>query len=199
VVALELGDFARACELYEESLSLYREVGDKWGAAGALNGLAAATRSEGDLAATMELFQESLHLFDDTGDARNSALALLNLADLARDTGDLDKSASYYRDAIAGFEAIAFDAGIADGLAGLAGVAASEGRFAVAAQLRGAVEKWRSGEASAALLESERYRADVEAIRAALGDAEFDAHKQEGSERSLGELIAAASAEPARG
>jgi predicted ATPase len=198
VVALELGDFERACELYEESLSLYREVGDRWGAAGALNGLAVATRSGGDAGGAMEPFQESLELFEATGDARNSALALLNLADVARDTGDLDRSAAYYRDAIAGFEALDLDTEVADGLAGLAGVLASEGRFAIAARLLGAASKWVSGKTEAALFESEQVRADVGSIRTALGDDDFNASWAAGRELSLGTIIAETSAEPAR-
>ncbi len=46
-VAFDRGDFDRACQLFAESVSLYRDAGDRWGAAGALIGLAAGKSSPG--------------------------------------------------------------------------------------------------------------------------------------------------------
>ena len=174
-VALEMRDFGRACELFEESLRLYRAAGDTWGTAGALTGLGTALLSTGVAAEAPALFEEALALFQETGDIRSSGVTLLTLADAARDRGELDQSAALYREAMSGFQEIGAHAGVADCLAGLGGILASGGRFEPAAQLLGAAIAQLPDEEADGFTQSERYQADAEAIRAALGESAFTA------------------------
>jgi predicted ATPase/class 3 adenylate cyclase len=174
-VAHTMKAFDRVVALFEESLELYRETGDRWGAAGALNGLALAAIHQGDTAAAVAQFAESAELFRAAGDTRNAALALLSLADAEKETDDLDASAEHYRHAITGFQAVGEPSGVADGLAGLAGVLARKGETEAAARLLAASTAGLGDEEALALIQSEHYRADADAIRAALGEERFTA------------------------
>ncbi len=184
-VALEMSDYGRACELFEESLRLYREAGDKWGSAGALTGLGTSLLNTGGAADAPALFEEALVLFQETGDIRSSGVTLLTLADAARDRGDPDQGAAYYREAISGFQAIGARAGVADGLAGLGGILSSEGRFDAAAQLLGAAAAQLPEEEADTLTRSGRYPADVNTIRAALGERAFESAVEAGRALSI--------------
>ena len=187
-----MDDFARAASLFAESLGLYRELDDPWGAAGALSNLALATRGRGDVAAAIAMFAESVQLFRETGDARNTAYALIGLADTEKLTADLDASAEHYREAIAGFDAVDDAPGVADGLAGLAGVLVRQGDAETAARILAAATTSLPAEPAHTLAASPSYRADTAAMRAALGDDRFAEAWASGQLLSLDAAVAAA-------
>jgi Flp pilus assembly protein TadD len=56
------GGSARATALYEESMDLFREQGDKQSLAGGLNNLAMLVYSQGDLRRAAELIEEAIAL-----------------------------------------------------------------------------------------------------------------------------------------
>jgi tetratricopeptide (TPR) repeat protein len=124
--------------LYEESLNLYRDIGDRWGAAGALLGLAGAKHHQGDALGAAVLLEESLSLFRQVGDLRNAALATLNLADALRDSDDLEQAVTYYREALAAFAEINDRERVRMVCWGLGSVLVRQGAFREAARLLGA-------------------------------------------------------------
>ena len=130
-VAFDRGEFARACQLFSESVSLYRDAGDRWGAAGALIGLAVANHRQGDPPRAAALLEESRSLFREVGDMRSAALVALNLADALRDSDDLAQAVVHYRDALAEFAAADDRARVAQGFLGLGGVMVREGNSSV--------------------------------------------------------------------
>ena len=75
-LAFEQGDYPAAQTLYEESLAVWRELGDRRGAAGLLGNLALVARECGDLVAARTLAQESLTLSREVGDQGRVADAL---------------------------------------------------------------------------------------------------------------------------
>jgi predicted ATPase/class 3 adenylate cyclase/Tfp pilus assembly protein PilF len=188
-VALQMGDFERAATLFGESLELYRTVSDPWGAAGAMINLALAARDQGDTSRATALFAESLELFRETGDTRNSALALLSLAETERLMANHEASAAHYREAIAAFRDVDDPLGVADGLAGLAGVLHLSGQSETAARVLAAATVSLPGDAARSLTESEQYRKDREAIRAAVGAERFAALSAEGKSTSLDDKL----------
>nr|MBA3449624.1 hypothetical protein [Chloroflexia bacterium] len=97
---------------------------------------------------------------------------------------------AYYREAIPGLQATGTHAGIADCLAGLGGILAREGRFDAAAQLLGAAVAQLSAEDADVLVHSERYEADADMIRAALGNAGFTAALETGRALSVEAALA---------
>jgi len=64
---------------YEEGLALFREGGDKWGAAYALANLGVAALQRGELERASALIEESFSLYKELGDNAGVALALINL------------------------------------------------------------------------------------------------------------------------
>jgi Flp pilus assembly protein TadD len=73
------GDYEKATELYEESMDLFREQGDKQGLAHCLNNLAMMVYSHGDLGRAAKLTEESVALLRDLGARGDVALGLCNL------------------------------------------------------------------------------------------------------------------------
>jgi predicted ATPase/DNA-binding SARP family transcriptional activator len=85
VLAADQGDYARARALHEESLALWRSVGDVGHVAEALNNLGSAVQQQGDHRAARLLHEESLTLWRVQGDVHGIAGALNQLACIARD------------------------------------------------------------------------------------------------------------------
>jgi ATP/maltotriose-dependent transcriptional regulator MalT len=75
--------------MYENSLSLCREIGDKRGAVRAMLNVAIVLSREGDLAGARKLHEESLAIRREIGDRRGAAVALINLAQVLLDQGDV--------------------------------------------------------------------------------------------------------------
>jgi len=81
------GDY-RAPE-FEETLALYRETGDQWGVARALNALGAARHALGEYQEAKRLYRESIDQFRRIGLAAEAWPAVNNLAGIALVEGDL--------------------------------------------------------------------------------------------------------------
>ena len=88
-LAAQQGDYPAAAELYEESLALRRELGDKRGTANLLNNLGVLARFEGDLATARARYEESLALLRSLSDRAAVGQALNNLGLVLRYQGDL--------------------------------------------------------------------------------------------------------------
>jgi Tetratricopeptide repeat len=69
-----------ARELYEQSLSIFRKLGDKWGVAGCLVDLGNLAREQGDEKKSRLHFAESMKLFQELGQKRGIARVLDCLA-----------------------------------------------------------------------------------------------------------------------
>jgi predicted ATPase/class 3 adenylate cyclase len=88
------GDYTRAVEDLEASLSLYREVGDRSGEAYALCFLGWIALERNDLEQAERLLEESLALSRETGTARAISLVLNALSGLADYLGDSGRAAA---------------------------------------------------------------------------------------------------------
>jgi predicted ATPase/DNA-binding SARP family transcriptional activator len=82
------GDFPRAAESMEESLTRFRRLDDKQGEAYALNALGNLARSTGDFERGRDLLERSLVLREEIGDRRGSGITLGCLATLLARSGD---------------------------------------------------------------------------------------------------------------
>src|SRR5260221_5159003 len=83
-----LGSLDRAEELCEQSLALYRELGDTSGIASCLHLLADIAWGRGNLAVSRALGEESLMLFRERDDNRSVAYLLYHLGGLAVEQGE---------------------------------------------------------------------------------------------------------------
>ncbi len=122
------GRVAQARRIYEESVRVFHEVGDRTREAKVLNNLAALI-GENDLAATASLLQRSLAIKREIDDAQGMALTLANLASVRRTQGDNREARGYLAEALAIDRRLGDAHGTAQVLRGTAEIEIDEGRF----------------------------------------------------------------------
>jgi non-specific serine/threonine protein kinase len=131
-MARALSDFSRARTLYEESLSLYGELGIQRGVAGALGNLGMVSCDQGDYPAAMALHEQSLAIWRELGDQRGIARTLMALGNVVYSQGDEAASESLYEQSLAIERELGDQRGIAIVLHNLGKVAAYRHDHAVA-------------------------------------------------------------------
>ena len=77
-----------------------RQLGDRWGAALALNNLGVAARARGDLADAASLCEESLEQFRALGDRAGIAMVLSNLGMVAEEESTPVEAAGFYDESL---------------------------------------------------------------------------------------------------
>jgi tetratricopeptide (TPR) repeat protein len=87
------GEYGRAAELLEQSLSQHRDMVAQGRITAhdcgpVIQELAMVARERGDFARATALWEECLELYQSVGDRESSAVAFLGLSDIARDQGD---------------------------------------------------------------------------------------------------------------
>jgi len=133
--AWEQGDHERARELFEESLTLRRAVGDTSGVAASLNGLGMVAWRQGAYARSAALLTESLTLQRKLGHAWAIAATLSNLGILTLQQGDHLRSAMLFEESLALRHHLKDALGIADVLSNLGVVALHRGEYSRAIKL----------------------------------------------------------------
>jgi len=92
-----LGEFERGLELYEQSMAVFRELGDEHGVAHMLHRFAIDASRQGASDEARRLAEESLEASHRLGDRKGEALALTNLGIVAQREGDPDRAIELYR------------------------------------------------------------------------------------------------------
>jgi predicted ATPase/DNA-binding SARP family transcriptional activator len=90
----------------QESLAIWRELGDDARVASTLSDLGSAAHFRGEYPLAQALYTEALGLAERTGDAHRTGQALSGLGRLALHQGDLDKATGYYTQSMARFREI---------------------------------------------------------------------------------------------
>ncbi len=129
------GDYGRALTLFEESLALYRQAGDKSGIAYVLNALGVWAAFQGDDVKAKPLYEESLALRRELGDKWGIAQTLQNFAFIALTESDYTRAAAHYNEAIALWREVGDIRGVARMQSGLAKIARRQGDYEQAAAL----------------------------------------------------------------
>lgn len=86
------GDHTTARSMHEESIEIWRELGDKKSLVGALNALGQVYFSEGDFEKARWYFEEGFHIEEELGERRDS---LHNLGIVFYELGDYTSAASF--------------------------------------------------------------------------------------------------------
>jgi predicted ATPase/class 3 adenylate cyclase len=86
-LAHQQGDYLRAGELHEQSLRLFRAMGDKLGEARQLNALGEIAQHLGDYGRAIQLHEDSLSIRREISDNEGIAVSLRQLGVIARDRG----------------------------------------------------------------------------------------------------------------
>ncbi len=138
MVAAETGGDQQA--LLEQSLEIFREIGDTRGTAEVLNMLGEIKRAQGDDYVASQLYEESLVLWQSLGDEQYIATVLHNLGRVAEHREDSQRAASLLLDSLTRFQDLHINNGVALCLRGLAGVAVARDQPEVASRFLGAAE-----------------------------------------------------------
>ena len=129
------GDYVAARALFEESLALWREIGDKRGIATALNDLGWVAWRQGNYAAARTLSAESLALWKDLGERQGMATALTNLGWLAHHQSDYAEARALFEESLTLRRALEDTRGVAFSLALLGWAWSKQGAYSHAAGL----------------------------------------------------------------
>ena len=131
-LAFMQGEAAQAVALYEESLALYRGLGQSQGIAGALALLGQATQARGEAARAHALLAESLAQFEELGDARGIVSVLMILGLGAQEPGDEARTRVLLEAGLARLRALGATGGLPGGLIALGWLAFRQGDVAAA-------------------------------------------------------------------
>jgi predicted ATPase/transcriptional regulator with XRE-family HTH domain len=138
--AMQQGDYAAARGLCEESLAVFRALGQPYGISQALNYLGDLARLQGDYAEAAAHYAESLPLLRQASVKSDIASLLHNLGYVALAQGDTKRATALFGEGLALQREIGHQQGIAECLAGCAAVAAVQRQGERAARLFGAAD-----------------------------------------------------------
>jgi predicted ATPase/DNA-binding winged helix-turn-helix (wHTH) protein/Tfp pilus assembly protein PilF len=134
-LARHQGDNAAARALFEQSLAIYRELGDRQRIAFSLNNLGVVADDQGDYPAARALHEESLAIQRELGDKWSIAMSLHNLGVLASDQGDHRAARALHEESLAIRRELGDWQGIGDSLNSLGSSASEQGDYAAARAL----------------------------------------------------------------
>lgn len=95
------GDYASARSIYEQSLTIGKELGDKQIIGDALNGLGHVALGQGDYASARSLYSTSLKAYRELSNEGHVAGSLNNLGEVARCQRDYQLARSLYEESLA--------------------------------------------------------------------------------------------------
>ncbi|HEY7295614.1 MAG TPA: AAA family ATPase, partial [Dehalococcoidia bacterium] len=171
-IAFEQNDLALSRRLLEQSLMAYQRQADRWQIGVTLVDLGNVALSDDDIDGGRACCDEALTLFREVGAEALAAIASLALGHAERLAGAYTKAARRYAESIERFVSAGARRLTVCGVAGIAGCALQQGRFADAARLLSAsiaVPNTQAGTLDR--LTPVLFGADVAAVRAALDDS----------------------------
>ena len=194
LVAYLRNDYAAARSYLDESLTRFREATSVPGIESALNRLGDLARCQGDYDRAGQLYIESLTLFREMGDKDEIPSLLHNLGYVARHRADYLQALALFKEGLAIQWETGNQAGVAECLAGVAGVLAAQGQAERGARLFGAAEALRET-VGAALWPANRIEHDrsLALLHESLDEATFAAAWAAGrmmsTERAIAEAL----------
>ena len=106
-------DYRGEVPLFNESLEIYQELGDRRGMAIAMNAIAIVHKDQGEFVESRRMFEEICAIWMDLGDSLPHARALSNLASILKEQGDIVAALARYDEALAIFRQLGDDQGVA--------------------------------------------------------------------------------------
>ena len=116
---LNLGQYPKAIEFYQQSLAIKKELGDRQGQANSLNNLGNAYLNLGQYPKAIKFHQQSLAIFQELGDRQGQASSLGNLGLAYRNLGQYPKAIEYHQQSLAIFQELGDRQGQASSLGNL--------------------------------------------------------------------------------
>jgi predicted ATPase/Tfp pilus assembly protein PilF len=129
------GDYERAGELTDESLSLYRQLGDEQGISRSLHALGVSHLEQGRYEQARALVEESLTLNRELRDPWAIAMSLATLGKVAHEQGDYQRAAQLYEEVRVLFQELGVKDAYATTLNNLGRLACDQGDYGGATRL----------------------------------------------------------------
>jgi len=193
-VQLVLGNLEQAQALYEEAAVRARALGENWTLSFALSNLGEVARTQGQYDLAGKYYEECETLLRETGDIGDLARFVHNLGYIAQHEGDFARAESQFRKSLTIFRRLGNRRGIAECLAGLAGLKARQGEAQWGATLLSAAESLIQSIGGAWWpADGVEVEANQEIIRSALSESELTAAQKEGKAMTLDQALAFAS------
>jgi predicted ATPase len=193
---LGLGNHEQARVYHEEALAEARLIDENWLISFALNNLGEVARTQGQFDLARKYYEECVMLLQDTGDKGDMARFVHTLGYITQHEEDFELAESQFRKSLKMFRRLGNRRGIAECLAGLAGLKAQQGQTEWGATLFSAAESLLkvTGGAwwPADRVEVERNR---EMMQTALGADKFAKAQKTGEAMNMDQAIAFASNE----
>ncbi len=167
------GDYDKTIARLRKSLALSRQVGDKYLAAQALNGLANAICDQtADYDQARPLYEQSLALSQQIGDQFGIARALVNQGAMTFDLGDYAEAQRLYQASLSIYQELDYGPGLSAALNNLGQVSSELGQYASAQeQIQKSLDiKRETGEPNA-IIHSLLHMSAVTRKRGALGES----------------------------
>ncbi len=188
-VALD-GDPAQARAQYDEGVAGFREVGDRWGEAYALDSLGVMLGRLGQPEEAVSVHEQALVISRGLGDDRGVARALAHLGDVAARTNDLEHARKLYLESLEIRRSLGDMPGTASTVEKLASVI-TETDARGAAVLLGAAERVRDLiRAPVPRAVREEYEAFRRTVQEILGEGPFEEARAEGRRLSTEAALA---------
>jgi RNA polymerase sigma factor (sigma-70 family) len=189
VVAHAQGDRHGARKLFDDAIRRLHAVHAQHYAV--LQGMARLAADDGRSDQARRLFEEALELTRGSGAKGGTAQALQGLAEMARVEGKAELAARLHSEALELWHELGSIPGAVGSLEAIAGLHGDAGRYEHAARLLGAAKASRNLNGYARVpWEAGRYESDLAAVRAAIGEREFDAACTAGAALSIAEAVA---------
>jgi predicted ATPase/DNA-binding SARP family transcriptional activator/Tfp pilus assembly protein PilF len=132
VLAWVQGDYPTSRTYCEESLALWRELGNRQGIAGVLNNLGNIAQAQGEHAAARTYYEEGLAINREIGNRAWEAINLNNLGIIAQAQGEYAAARTYYAESVVIKRELGDRLGVAYSSIGLGFAAMEQGEYAAA-------------------------------------------------------------------
>jgi tetratricopeptide (TPR) repeat protein len=191
---LGLGNLDQAHQYHSKAETAARQLHENWLLSFALNNLGEVARTQGQFDLARKYYQECEALLPDSGDKGDRARFVHSLGYIAQHEEDFDAAEAQFRKSLKMFRQLGNRRGMAECMAGLAGLKARQGQIEWGAMMLSAAESVLkvTGGAwwPADRVEVERNR---EMIRTGMGAEEFNAAWKKGAAMNLDQALAFAS------
>ncbi len=189
--SLGLGDFGAASGYLDQAMAIGENVNEGWLDSFALNNRGEVARVQGRYDEARRYYLQSEALLRQMGDVGDLARLVHTLAYIAQHQGDIGEAEARFRESLAMFLKFGNRRGVAECLAGLAGLRAELGLPRRGAALMAAAAKIQD-ESGAAWWPADRVEIERSsaAMRAALDDQAYADARQTGRSMTLEQAVA---------
>lgn len=96
----DIARYAEALSLYEQSLSIFRDIGDRQGEAKSLNNIGLIYQAQGEYDKSLAYLEQSLPIFQNFSDTESEGVPLNNIANIYKAKGDYPKALKYFEQSL---------------------------------------------------------------------------------------------------